>query len=99
MIRQVPCYEIVCDEPGCETKTGDLGEFSCWMDEGQAIDDWINSDGQIDGDRAFCHKHTRPACVECDATLDVEPDGPAGDFYCPTHMPTEEKINGTRLAN
>lgn len=50
-------YEISCDEPGCDINTSELGDFSAWGSVGNAIDDWINSDGsEIDGSY-YCYKH------------------------------------------
>lgn len=93
--RPIPCYEIVCDEPGCETKTGDLSDFSGWGDIGYAEDEWRDGDNQVlpDG-RHLCHKHRRPACVDCSSVTDVAEDEPDGDLYCPTCMP--DKATGPR---
>lgn len=86
-VRPIPCYEVACDEPGCTITTGTYGEYSGWGDVGVALDDWRDSDNQVAGDKHYCDHHRRPACVDCDTTVDVKEDEPGGDLYCPSCMP------------
>lgn len=80
-IQIVEMYEVVCDEPGCEVKTGTDGEYSAWADKGYAVDEWIDGDRQWDSstERAWCQEHKKPYCIECDTFKPVDDDSCCDD--------------------
>lgn len=70
-------FELVCDEPRCGYTTFDMnGEFSFWGERDQAINDWRNNEGQFNDKtgEAWCHQHSKPVCLECDAFAPVNDD-------------------------
>lgn len=77
-VRTVPGYEVICDEPGCGTKTGDVGGYSLWGDSDYAEEDWVNADGQIIEDKHFCSKHRKPECCGCESISDLKEGPPRG---------------------
>lgn len=51
-------YGLRCDFPGCDTSTGDLGDYAFWGDVSHAIDEWVDSDGLHDKTLGtYCSEH------------------------------------------
>lgn len=70
-IEKVDMFKVVCDEPGCGVETFDLGgEFAAWADHGQAIDDWVNGNGQHVEGATYCPAHAKPVCEDCDLIVE-----------------------------
>lgn len=65
-IKSKPYYWVVCDEPGCDATSSDLGDFSAWGDEADAIDEAADWDWevQVDG-KDYCEDHRRHRCEDC----------------------------------
>jgi hypothetical protein len=74
-----PFWWIVCDEPGCEVKSTEGGEYTAWGDKGAARDEAVDSDWAETTDGLFfCSEHRDRACSECSKHVpggaDVEHD-------------------------
>lgn len=57
-VREILCYTIACDWPGCEVTADDDSDYSCW---GDITDAWMSAndaDGNRgQGDAWFCAEH------------------------------------------
>jgi len=74
-VNEVTYYEVSCDEPGCGTETGDLGDYSAWSNRGAALDQWLDADGQYLPDGStYCESHRKPQCDECEEFVPVDED-------------------------
>lgn len=74
-VNAVTYYEVQCDFTSpegvrCSTKTGDMGDFSAWADDGAAIDQWRDfGTYNYETGEAFCEEHA-PKCPGCGIPLD-----------------------------
>lgn len=59
MIKEVKMYTVVCDN--CGEDIGSTEEYSCWNDEGYALDNAIESDWIEEEGNHYC-----PDCVQYD---------------------------------
>lgn len=51
-------YALRCDFPGCDVKTGDIGEYSFWGDVSDAREEWDSADGYTGPEGDYCPGHT-----------------------------------------
>lgn len=59
-VREVTYYQGVCDWPGCDATTENLGhDYSAWGDPGACRDDMRDGDWHEseDGTKQWCDKH------------------------------------------
>lgn len=68
-IKEATYYQVHCDEPGCDWKTGDDGaDYAAWAEPSQASDDWTDGDGvaSLDGKWHYCAEHVQGRiCADC----------------------------------
>jgi len=57
-IQSKPYYWVVCDEPGCERKSTDGGDYTAWSEEDHALDDADASEWLILDDVHYCYEHS-----------------------------------------
>lgn len=63
-------WSVICDWDGCEADACEGGEWVCWADKGQAMDDaQCNSDWtKFEDGRIYCFEHWH-WCVKVDGDL------------------------------
>lgn len=71
-VKSEPYYWIECDDPGCGVKSADLGDYSAWGDDSQALYEWSEWEGQETPDgKHYCERHRKPQCDECEQFVPV----------------------------
>lgn len=74
-------YSIECDHLDCGIDTGELGDFSAYLETATAIEHWEGNDGQhvpataLGPERFYCDRHRIDTCEGC--------DGPLHEGSCP----------------
>lgn len=57
-VGSAPYFWLVCDQPGCDRKSTEGGEFTAWSEEDQAVEEAFNIDWTITSDgNHFCDLH------------------------------------------
>jgi hypothetical protein len=89
-IKQVPYYQVECDEPGCDYSTFDTSsDYSAFGDQDGAQDDWGYGDHQSTEDgKHYCDSHRRPECADCGKTDGLINDEASGEHWCAEHLET-----------
>lgn len=93
-VNSAPYYWLECDFPGCGVHSTEEGEFSAWVDSGQAREEAENSEWLCTDDGDYCPTHI------VIREYDEEQEDANGDWSTELRFPMEDTLaNRFALAN